>query len=143
MSSHGSPEFDFSLAQSGMALGDLSAQTLGELLSELPVRWKVVVVSACYSGGFIPALADKNTLVITAAADDRSSFGCSDRNEFTYFGEAFFTQALPMSDSFVSAFEKAASMIAIREFFKGYKASKPQMQQGEAVKQQLKRWREQ
>jgi len=88
-------------------------------------------------------LADENTLVITVAADDRSSFGCSNRAEFTYFGEAFFKQALPLSDSFVSAFEKAASMLTIKEFFKGYKASKPQMQQGEAIKQQLALWRAQ
>jgi len=143
MSSHGSSDFEFSLAQSGVSLGDLSAQTLGELLSEVPVRWKVVVVSACYSGGFIPELADDNTLVITAAADDRSSFGCSDRAEFSYFGEAFFKQALPISDSFVSAFEKAAGMITIREFFKGYKGSKPQLQMGVGIKQQLQRWRQQ
>jgi len=143
MNSHGSNDFEFSLQQSGVSLANLPAKTLAELLENVPVRWKVVVVSACYSGGFVPELADENTLVITAAADDRSSFGCSDRAEFTYFGEAFFKQALPLSDSFASAFEKAASMLTIREFFKGYKSSKPQLHMGDDIKQHLQRWREQ
>jgi len=143
MSSHGSRDFEFSLQQSGLSLGNLPAQTLADLLADVPIRWKVVVVSACYSGGFIPALVDENTLVITAAAKDRSSFGCSDRAEFTYFGEAFFKQALPISDSFVSAFEKAASILTIREFFKGYDSSQPQLRMGDEIKQQLALWRAQ
>ena len=143
MSSHGSRDFEFSLRQSGVSLGNLPAKTLAEMLEDVPVKWKVIVVSACYSGGFIPELADDNTLVITAAADDRSSFGCSDRADFTYFGEAFFKHALPLSDSFVSAFEKAVGMLTIREFFKGYKSSIPQLQMGEDIEQHLVRWRTQ
>jgi hypothetical protein len=39
---------------------------------------------------FVPALADARTLVITAAAADRPSFGCEDGATWTYFGDAFF-----------------------------------------------------
>ena len=54
----------------------LPAATLAELLAESGIRWKVVLVSACYSGGFIPPLADEQTLVMTAArADGRERGG--------------------------------------------------------------------
>jgi hypothetical protein len=50
---------------------------------------KVIVVSACYSGGFIDPLQDDRALVITASRPDRRSFGCADESYFTYFGRAF------------------------------------------------------
>ncbi|HEV7392919.1 MAG TPA: C13 family peptidase [Burkholderiales bacterium] len=59
----------------------LSASELGKLLKESGIRHKVVVISACYSGGFIDAVRSDHTLVITAARHDRTSFGCSDENE--------------------------------------------------------------
>jgi hypothetical protein len=71
----------------------------------------VIVVSACYSGGFIPPLQDAHTLVITAARPDRRSFGCADENDFTYFGRAFFKEALPKSHSFQDAFRAAEALV--------------------------------
>jgi hypothetical protein len=53
-----------------------------------------VVISACYSGVFIPWLANPNNLVVTAADANHSSFGCEDRAKWTYFGNAFFNIAL-------------------------------------------------
>jgi Peptidase C13 family len=55
---------------------------------------RVVIVSACYSGVFVGPLANDNTLVITAAYFDHSSFGCQDKVKWTYFGDAFFNRAL-------------------------------------------------
>ena len=111
LTSHGSREHELSLNQNGMELPNLPAAELAALLKQSAIRWKVIVVSACYSGGFIPPLQDAHTLVITAARPDRRSFGCADENDFTYFGRAFFKEALPKSQSFQDAFRTAEALV--------------------------------
>jgi hypothetical protein len=111
LTSHGSKEHELTLNQNNMTLRGLRAQELGNLLRESGIRWKVVVVSACYSGGFIDAIGDEGALVMTAARRDRQSFGCADDNDFTYFGRAFFKEALPGSSSFQEAFAKAEMLV--------------------------------
>ena len=143
MTSHGSEDFEFYLHQQSAQFNDLSASQLNDMLDSLPIRWKVIFISACYSGGFIPALKNNDTLIITAAAEDKASFGCSDRSERTYFGEAFFEDALPMSSSFVDAFDKAKSIVAGREAKEGYEHSNPQIHKPTAIVEQLSLWREQ
>ena len=44
---------------------DIAPETLRHALDEAGIQRRVVVVSACYSGGFVPALQDEHTLVIT------------------------------------------------------------------------------
>src|SRR6516162_7984098 len=66
----------------------LTPLNLADMLALTDVRHKVVVISACYSGVFIPRLANPNVLVITAADADHSSFGCRDKAKWTYFGDA-------------------------------------------------------
>jgi hypothetical protein len=111
LTSHGSAEHELSLNQNGIDLQDLRATDLGAALKESGIRWKVVVVSACYSGGFIDPLQDERTLVMTAARRDRRSFGCADENDFTYFGRAFFKESLPKSRSFAEAFRRAEALV--------------------------------
>jgi hypothetical protein len=115
LSSHGSREHELALNQNNMTLRGLSAKHLAALIKETGIRWKVVVVSACYGGGFIDPIKDPRTLVIAAARYDRQSFGCADENDFTYFGRAFFKDALPQSASFQEAFRKAERLVAERE----------------------------
>ena len=115
LSSHGSKEHELALNQNNMSLRSLSATELAALLKESGIRWKVVVVSACYGGGFIDPIKNDRTLVIAAARHDRQSFGCSDENDFTYFGRAFFKDALPQSASFQEAFRKAERSVAAQE----------------------------
>ncbi len=67
MTSHGSADFYFSLAQPGVSLGDISAEKVGKILKSLPVRHKVIVVSSYYSGGFVRPLKDSYSMIITAA----------------------------------------------------------------------------
>jgi hypothetical protein len=74
------------------------------MLDRTGVRHKVVVISACYSGVFIPRLADADTLVITAADAHHASFGCEDKAKWTYFGDAFFDVALQPAKSLKDAF---------------------------------------
>ena len=149
LTSHGSAEHQLSLTQPHHDLPDLAADRLAELLRSSGIRWRVVVVSACYSGGFIPALADSGTLVITAARHDRRSFGCADENDFTYFGRAFFHDALPDSPSFEEAFRKAERLIRERELallgahreLSERDFSLPQIAAPRAIRRQLAKWR--
>ncbi len=143
LSSHGSSDAQFQLAQPGLSLPSLSADELKTMLDESGVRWKVLVISACYSGSFIPSLRDEHTLIITAAAADKTSFGCSDRAEYTYFGEAYFKDALPQAGSFVEAFEQAVALVKQREEEQNYEHSQPQLHRSAKIERQLARWRAQ
>lgn len=155
LTSHGSREHELTLDQNGMELADLGAAELGALLKESGIRWKVVVVSACYSGGFIEPLRDERTLVMTAARHDRRSFGCADENDFTYFGRAFFKESLPRSRSFVEAFRRAEALVSDweRKDASGPASSRaaaantaddhhslPQISNAVAIDEHLKRW---
>jgi hypothetical protein len=143
LTSHGSPNHELTLDQVGMDLRGLRAAELGQLLKESGIRWKVVVVSACYSGGFVDALQDKRTLVITAARRDRRSFGCADENDFTYFGRAFFKEALPGAKSFQQAFSKASTLVQEWERKDNADAgshSLPQIYSPKAIDAHLQRW---
>ncbi len=132
LTSHGSKDHQLTLNQNGMDLRDLEAAELGRILKESGIRWKVVVVSACYSGGFIEPLKDAHTMVITAARHDRTSFGCADENDFTYFGKAFFKESLPGAASFADAFRKARTLVEKREAddFRQASRRKPAAAQG-------------
>ena len=138
LTSHGSADHQLALAQPRMALEDLPATDLATLLQPLAERDKVVVISACYSGGFIDPLKSPNTLVITAARADRVSFGCSEESDFTYFGRALFAEALQQTRDIVQAFTLAQARVAEREQADHYQASEPQIW---APQQVVEHWR--
>jgi Peptidase C13 family len=85
------------------------------MLGRTGVQHRVVVISACYSGVSVGPLANANTLVITAADSDHSSFGCQDKVKWTYFGDAFFNRALRHTADLRSAFVTARKLISVRE----------------------------
>ena len=95
------------------------------------------MISACYAGGFIDALRDPKTIIITAAAKDRTSFGCSNDSDLTYFGEAFYRDALPGAKSLREAFEAAKKAIAAREQSEHETASNPQAYFGAEIEAKL------
>jgi hypothetical protein len=88
LTSHGSR--DGLAVKAGRLTETLTPSSLAEMLDRTGVRHKVVIISACYSGVFIPRLADADTLVITAADANHASFGCEDKAKWTYFGDALF-----------------------------------------------------
>lgn len=137
LTSHGSEDHRLAVDFWPLPLNDLSPERLRRHLDEAGIKWRILVVSACYSGGFVGPLKDPHTLVITASAPDRRSFGCSNANDFTYFGEAFFKDQLSHEHSLVTAFEQAADSIARRERREGLAASQPQLFVGEAVQGKL------
>lgn len=132
LTSHGSPD-EFWIDAGPVAADPLSSDDLRDILDDSGIKWRVLVISACYSGSFIDELRDDHTLVITAARSDRSSFGCSSERDWTYFGEAYFDQALRREWSFIAAFEEAAKTIAAREKAEHLKASLPQIDIGRDI----------
>jgi hypothetical protein len=137
LTSHGSMTHHFSFDLKPLRFQELDPTKLRELLDESGIRNRVIIVSACYSGGFVDSLKDENTLVISASAVDKNSFGCSNEAEWTYFGKAYFDEALRKTHSFVDAFEFAKPVIADREKKEGYTASEPQIALGETIKPKL------
>lgn len=127
LTSHGTSEHELVLDQPRMELADLPADELAAVLAPLKNRDKIIVISSCYSGGFIPALKDERTLIMTASRADRVSFGCSEEANFTYFGDALFAQALNQTDDLDQAFKLARATVAERELADGFEASEPQI----------------
>lgn len=127
LTSHGTSEHELILDQPRMELADLPADELAAVLAPLKNRDKIVVISTCYSGGFIPALKDERTLIMTASRADRVSFGCSEEANFTYFGDALFAQALNQTDDLEQAFKLAKATVAERELADNFEASEPQI----------------
>jgi len=92
-----------------------------------------------FSGGYIEPLKDDRTLVITASRSDRISFGCGDRSDATFFGEAFFQRGLATADSFEAAFDIARKRVDEREKGSDYSPpSSPQLWVGGAMTEKLK-----
>ena len=137
ISSHGSQEPSIAVSNSGFPLTSLTAEDLEEALRESGIQWRVILISACYAGGFIDALRDPKTIVITAAAKDRTSFGCSNDSDLTYFGEAFYQDALPGAKSLRDAFEAAKKAIAAREHREHETPSNPQAYFGPEMEAKL------
>lgn len=142
LTSHGSEDASLSVRLGNFSFKPLTAPVLASMLEESGIRWKVLVVSGCYSGTFLDALKDDHTLVISAARADRTSFGCSDGAEFTYFGRAFFQQALNRTSSFSEAYAIASKQVADWEKSEGRTGSEPQMVAGRLIEAHLARWRE-
>src|SRR5215211_5588090 len=131
LTSHGRPEGLDVVA--GRRRETLSPRSLRAMLNASGARYRVIIISACYSGVFARALADRRTLVITAAAPDRPSFGCEHGATWTYFGDAFFNQALRRSRRLDDAFCRAREIVTKRERKQGFKPSRPQMAGGSEV----------
>lgn len=144
MTSHGSPDQQFVLDFNDMTLPNLAAEELGEMLAASGIKWKIVVVSACYAGGFIEPIRDGTTMIITAAASDRKSFGCTDEADLTYFGRAYLADSLSESDDFRAAFDMAVERIREREQDEDISPhSNPQVLAPEPIQAHLERWRTQ
>ena len=128
LTSHGSQE---GLAvNAGRSAETLKPSNLAGMLKRTGIRYKIVIISACYSGVFIPPIADVDTLVITAADANHSSFGCEDKAKWTYFGDAFFNIALRQTSNLKEGFLLARSLVSKRELRQGFEPSHPQMAGG-------------
>jgi len=121
-------------------LGDNIApiRAIGDLIDEAcPARPTVVVVSACYSGMFIPVLHAENRMILTAARGDRTSFGCGEANTYTFFDQCIL-ESLPKVNNFPMLADLAKDCVAAREKAEGVSPpSEPQVYIGSSIAGQL------
>jgi hypothetical protein len=139
LSSHGSADALLSVSNGSLPLEQLSDDDLEAALRDSGIKRRIIVISACYAGAFIKPLEDPDTIVIAAAAADRTSFGCSDDRDMTYFGEAFYRDALPEAKTLQEAFDRARAAIAVREQKEHETPSEPQAFFGSAISDVLDR----
>jgi hypothetical protein len=139
LSSHGADEPLLSVSNGSLPLEQVTGDNLASALRDAGIKWRIIVISACHAGAFIAPLKDSNTVLITAAAADKTSFGCSDDRDLTYFGEAFYRDALPRAKSLQDAFALTRSAIATREQAERVTASDPQAYFGTQIQQLLSR----
>lgn len=139
LTSHGSSRHEFSVSFWPLALDDITPATLKAMFDEAGIKWRVIVVSACYSGGYIGPLQDEQTLVMTAADATHTSFGCGSESDFTYFGRALFDEELRKTRSFPEAFDKSKLSIRAREQAQNLEPSNPQIAMGRLIADKLAR----
>jgi len=137
LTSHGSKDDGVSVQNGGLPLNDIEPEQIRRALDTSGIKWRIVIVSACYAGTFVEPLEDENTLVITAADAEHTSFGCADDRDLTYFGEAFLRDALPKATSLEGAFKKARAAIRAREKEEKLTPSNPQLYLGDAMRHKL------
>ncbi len=141
ITTHGDEDHNLLVDMDPLPLDQIGAADLAGILAKHPFKWKVVVINACYSGGFVPPLRGAGTLVLTSARSDRSSFGCGSASDITYFGKAWLVDGLNHAPDFISAFQQASSEIATWERQDKLIASEPQISIGPGIAAQLALWR--
>jgi hypothetical protein len=137
LTSHGSRDHELTVNNPPLELEQITPELLRKMLHKSGIKWKVLVVSACFSGGFIDPLKSDDTMIITAADATHESFGCGYGEKFTWFGEAFLDKGLKRSYSFTEAFEKARDTIKVWEKEQGETPSNPQVWIGKGMEKKL------
>jgi len=127
-SSHGSPD--------GIALNNalFSPAGLSRMVDDIcGQRPTVVILSACFSGVFIPSLRDANRVILTAARPDRTSFGCTQNDKYPYYDDCIIS-SFPQVSNFAALAALARSCVSVREIKEGAKPpSEPQLSIGPAI----------
>jgi len=137
ITTHGSEDYQLAFDLPPLELAQLTPTALARMLADSGIKWKAIVISACFSGGFIEPLKDADTLIVTAADAFHSSFGCDYDSDYTWFSQAFYGEALRQTFSVTEAFEQAKRSVAERERANGHEPSNPQIFVGEAIRKKL------
>jgi hypothetical protein len=107
--SHGSP--DGALVGDGLLTPRGAKRMLDDTCGDRPT---VVVISACFSGVFVPELASPNRMILTAARPDRTSFGCGETDRYPYF-DACMLETIPNAADFAVLGRQAQACVKRKE----------------------------
>ncbi|HEX8063640.1 MAG TPA: C13 family peptidase [Allosphingosinicella sp.] len=129
---HGAP-YGMTYHDGDQGYGVLTPARLAALLEELRLRNRLLILSACYSGIFVPALWSETTALFTAASASRTSFGCAADNDWTFFGDAMINRALRKPQPLAAASAEALKRVGEWEAAKKYEPSYPQVSIGSRV----------
>ena len=127
--SHGAP-WGIVYNDGDQGFGAISPTRLWTTLSTLGIRNRLLLVSACFSGVFVPLLASDTTAIMTAASADRTSFGCQADQDWTFFGDATINHALRKAQPFAAAATEATNLIGGWEGQGRLTPSQPQLSVG-------------
>lgn len=126
LTSHGAP--GFLAVHAGMQPQSLvSSMDLRLWLAPLQDRPTLLVISACFSGSLIAPLAQKQRIILTAAAANRASFGCDSKSDNTYFVKSLFKQPHLPAQSIRTAMQEA--MVGVSALEKEMNLAPPSMPQ--------------
>lgn len=134
--SHGAP-FGILYHDADNGYGAISPNRLRAMYDQLGIQNRLLIVSACYSGVFVPRLQAENTAIITAASSQRSSFGCVADNDWTFFGDAMINHALRKPQPLRAAFTEANALITSWEAQFPVQPSQPQVSIGTGAERWL------
>lgn len=131
---HGAPGIGVVYRDGEKSYGTIAPLRISALLDELGIKRRMTLISACYSGQFIGGLANRDSVIVTASDDDRTSFGCAPANDWTFFGDALINTALRKAMLFEPAAAEAFALINEWEVGKGLTSSKPRIFVGDQAK---------
>jgi Peptidase C13 family len=123
---HGDPDSGLAYRDGNKGFGAIAPVRLASLLDDLGFERRMILLSACYAGVFVPLLTNENSIIVTAAASNRTSFGCAPGNDWTFFGDALINNSLRKPQPFDKAIEEAIGLIAKWENSKQLLPSRPQ-----------------
>jgi hypothetical protein len=109
--SHGAP-YGIAYNDGNEGTGTISPGRLWAMLDALGLKRRIVMISACFSGVFVPMIGSDDTVLLTAASSERPSFGCFSDGDWTYFGDALINNALRKPQPIEAAAHEAAALIA-------------------------------
>lgn len=130
--SHGAPQM-LGVRAANRDLGQVTAADVQQWLVPLGAKPTLVIVSACHSGSFIPALRARWRIVLTASAAGRSSFGCQFHSRNTFFLEELLARDAITASSLQQLMDDARAGVQRREQALRLEASDPRMFVGEAA----------
>ncbi len=139
LSARSARDQQLAFAMPPLTLGPVNPTRLARMLADSGIKWRVIVVAACYSGGFIEPLKDDNSLIITASDSDQSSPACEAGEEPSWFTSAFFDAPLRSSRALLDAFPRARAALQERARQAGERSPNPQIYLGSAMKEKLDR----
>jgi Peptidase C13 family len=126
ITSHGTRDL-LSVDQYPIPFNQITPTDIKQTLEATGARNRLVIISACFSGSFIDDLKDENTAVITAASEDRTSFGCSNERDWTFFTNALFNHGFRKSRDIKQAFTLASELVKTWEGKQKLEPSRPQI----------------
>jgi hypothetical protein len=127
--SHGA-RFGIVYNDADQGFGAISPTRLWTTLSQLGIRNRLILISACYAGVFVPLLSSDTTAIVTAASSTKTSFGCQADNDWTFFGDALVNHALRKPQPLAAAADEAVKTIASWERDGRLEPSEPQVSIG-------------
>lgn len=131
---HGDPVAGLAYRDGTNGVGMIAPKRMEVLLDGLGFERRMILLSACYAGVFIPNLTTENSIIVTAASSKRSSFGCAPGNDWTFFGDALINNALRKNQSFEKATDEAVALISKWETDLKLVPSRPQVFVGDKAK---------